>query len=67
MSYISCPKSKAENKKHIAICKQCQDRKSCPSYLNFRQPESTTPCEAGGLDFRPQAEKAKKEQQDFLR
>lgn len=39
MSYVSCPKSKAANKKHITVCKQCRDRKSCPSYLNFRQPE----------------------------
>ena len=39
MSYISCPKSKAENKKHVAICEKCQHRKSCLSYLNYRQLE----------------------------
>lgn len=39
MSYVSCPKSKGHNKKHIAICKQCSHRKLCSSYLNYRQPE----------------------------
>jgi len=39
MSYIYCPKSKAQNKKHITICKQCQHRKSCLEYLSYRQPE----------------------------
>jgi len=39
MSYIYCPKSKAQNKKHITICKQCQHRKSCLEYLSYLQPE----------------------------